>query len=102
MIRDVGDRAGAASKASAAIGGRVLRAGDRPEAGATVMIVGDSPDHPDIAQVTGESGTYGFDGLIPGRYTLAAYARDGARGQASVSVATGETAELDIRIGERA
>jgi hypothetical protein len=75
--------------ASGRIAGRVLRRG-RPEAGA------DSPDHPDIAQVTGPSGRYGFGALVPGRYTIAAYAEDMARGEASADLGTGEEAELDI------
>jgi hypothetical protein len=77
------------------IAGRVLRRG-RPEAGARVAMAGDSPDHPDIAQVTGPSGRYGFGALVPGRYTIAAYAEDMARGEASADLGTGEEAELDI------
>jgi hypothetical protein len=73
----------------------VLRRG-RPEAGARVAMAGDSPDHPDIAQVTGPSGRYGFGALVPGRYTIAAYAEDMARGEASADLGTGEEAELDI------
>jgi hypothetical protein len=82
--------------ASAAIVGRVLRHGS-PEAGARVAITGASPAHRDIALVTGADGAYGFGSLVPGRYTIAAYADDG-RGEASVTVVAGEEATLDIRL----
>lgn len=98
MTPDTGDPMGRASDASASIAGRVLRTGSRPEPGASVMITGDSPDHPDLAQVTGEDGTFVFAGLLPGRYTLAAYAEDGASGAAPVEVGAGEAAGLDIPI----
>jgi hypothetical protein len=82
--------------ASGRIVGRVLRRDGRPEAGARVAMAGESPDHSDIAQVTGPSGRYGFGALVPGRYTIAAYAEDMARGEASADLGTGEEAELDI------
>jgi hypothetical protein len=77
------------------IGGCVLRRG-HPEAGARVAMAGGSHDHSDIAQVTGPTGRYGFGALGPGRYTIAAYAEDMARGEASVDLGVGEQAELDI------
>ena len=89
---------GKASDPLASIAGRVLRTGSRPEPGASVMITGDSPDHQDIALVTGDDGTYVLAGLGPGRYTLAAYAEDGASGEASVEVGAGDVAELNIPI----
>lgn len=83
-----------------AIVGCVRVAGGAPCAGARVAIAGGSPDHPDIAQVTGETGTYGFRGLSPGRYTIAAFADDGSRGTASVAVDAGAEAWLDVVLGE--
>ena len=59
-------------------------------------MAGESPDHSDIAQVTGPSGRYGFGALVPGRYTIAAYAEDMAHGESSVDLAADEEAELDI------
>jgi Carboxypeptidase regulatory-like domain len=80
------------------IGGRVLR-GAVPEAGARVMVAGSSPAHRDLGQLTGAAGQFRFAGLEPGFYTLAAYAADGARGEASVAVADGADAVLDIELG---
>ena len=46
----------------------------------------------------GPGGRYGFGALVPGRYTIAAYAEDMARGEASVDLGAGEAAELDITL----
>ena len=86
----------AGARHSGRIGGRVLRRDGRPEEGARVAMTGSSPDHPDIAQVTGPTGRYAFGALGPGHYTVAAYADDMSRGEASVHLGAGEEAELDI------
>lgn len=96
MIQDVRRPADRGGTASESIVGRVLRADGRPAPGARIMIAGSSPQHRDIAQVTGEGGDYGFHRLAPGRYTIAAFTGDRARGEASVEVAAGAQARLDI------
>lgn len=88
-----GDRGGARPPA-ARIAGRVVDAQGRPVAEARVMIAGDSPDHPDIAQLTGPDGSYRFGGLAPGRYTVKAI--DVTEGEAAVDLGDDEEAELDI------
>ena len=78
------------------IQGRVLDGQGRPIEEAVVMIVGDSPIHPDIAALTNENGEYSYISLLPGMYTLLANVIDHEPQQDSVDVAAGAVAGLDF------
>lgn len=78
------------------IQGRVVDGHGRPIGEAVVMIVGDSPTHPDIAALTNEKGEYSFTSLLAGIYTLLANVLDHEPQQGSVDVAAGAVANLDF------
>lgn len=61
------------------------------------MIVGDSPEHLDIAAVTNATGEYGFTDLTPGEYEIQANANDRLQVQ-RVGVRAGEVARLDFTV----
>ena len=79
-----------------AIQGRVVDGQGRPIAEAVVMIVGDSPTHPDIAALTNDKGEYSYIDLLPGTYTLLANALEHEPQRKSVQVAAGASARLDF------
>ena len=68
-----------------------------PLAGATVMIVESSAPHPDIAQITEEPGTFRFDGLRAGSYTIAAHLPDGRQSGARLTVTGEQHVEHDLK-----
>lgn len=76
--------------------GRVVDGQGRPLGEAVVMIVGDSPTHPDIAALTNEKGEYSYTSLLPGTYTLLVNVLDQEPQQGSVDVLAGAVARLDF------
>jgi hypothetical protein len=87
--------AGDRHRPAGGIAGQVTTRSGKPVVGATLMIVGESPDHLDIAAVTGASGRYSFGDLTPGEYDIQANA--GSRLQTQhVRVRSGEVARLDF------
>lgn len=61
-------------------------------------MIADGPPHPDIAALTGEKGAYDFIGLLPGEYSVLVNAAGREPARQSVTVAAGETTELDFRL----
>lgn len=96
MSEDAPGRTGGAR-----LSGRVVDPSGAPVEGASVMLAGASPDHADIAQVTGPDGGWVFAGLAPGRYTVAAHGERG-RGEASAAVGEGSAGEAELEIVLRA
>jgi hypothetical protein len=74
----------------------VRAAGNQPVAGAVVLIAGDSPSHRDIAALTDLQGTYQFDDLAPGQYTLLVNAEGHPPQTGQVEVEADQVARLDI------
>lgn len=79
------------------IAGRVLAASGAPVAGATVAITGGSQPYRDVAAVSGADGRFRLGGLQAGDYRIEARA-PGATGSASVTVAEGTSASVEIRL----
>lgn len=80
------------------IEGLVLDRRGRPVAGCTVMLTGASPDHPDIAALTGDDGAFSFLDLEPGSYEVLARAEDGASEVGGVTVRATGTSRLELRL----
>lgn len=78
----------------ASIEGIVLDAEGSPLPDVPVMIQTSDQDHPDIAAVTDEQGRFRFDGLLPGRYTLAAYSSSGEAFSATTSTVAGRLSNV--------
>jgi hypothetical protein len=81
---------------AAAIGGTVAAADGSPVAWANVLIIGDSPTHRDVAAVTDARGTFRFDGLAPGSYTLLVNAPGVPPQTGKVDAVLGTLARLDF------
>lgn len=83
-----------------ALSGRVIDAAGRPVAGAAVMFGADSPEHPDVAQMTNADGRFFYPTLAPGRYTLVVRDEQGRTGGAQAVVSPGGAAEIRIVLTE--
>jgi TonB-dependent starch-binding outer membrane protein SusC len=82
----------------AAIAGHVTTAAGAPIAWATLVIVGDSPRHRDIAAVTSNDGSYRLSGLAPGTYEILVNA-EGLEPQVKrIEAHSGATTELNFRL----
>jgi uncharacterized GH25 family protein len=80
------------------IEGLVVDDAGQPAPEVTVMIKTSNQPHPDIAVVTDENGSFGFDGLVPGRYVVAAFRAGGQMAEAEVTVRPGQVNPMRIRI----
>lgn len=78
------------------IGGRVLGPEGAPVAGVAVMIAESTAPHPDIAQITSETGAFRFDGLSTGSYTLVAHLPGGRRAAARLTLKGEQHVEHDL------
>jgi hypothetical protein len=81
-----------------AIVGQVTASG-RPVVDAAVMFTRDSPEHPDIAALTGDGGEYRYDDLVPGVYTLLVHAEGYPPRTGQVRVQAGQQSRLDFSLG---
>jgi hypothetical protein len=81
-----------------AIAGVVTDASGKPLGWAAVLIIGDSPKHPDIAATTNAKGQYRFDGLQPGTYNLLVNVSGHASKKGHVTVQVGDLAHLDFQL----
>ena len=80
------------------IEGMVVDPQGRPLADVTVVIkTGDQP-HPDIGAVSGDDGSFSFEGLTGGNYVLAAYAESGVPTEVSVSVQPGRASSTRLMV----
>ena len=85
------------TRPSATIRGKVSWSGSgQGVSGATVLIVSGPGPAPDIAPITDDEGWFELDGLLPGSWHLRAVSPDGEQGEASASVPTGSTVEIEI------
>jgi hypothetical protein len=66
---------------------------------AAVLIVGDSPAHPDFAVLTDSDGRYQLDHLDEGEYTVVVYAQGRQPVFAEVAVNSTGMSTLDIVLG---
>ena len=80
---------------SGAIVGRISTGAGAAVPGARVMVVGDSPEHLDIAAVSSASGHYELGDLPPGDYEIQVNVRDRLQVQ-GVRVIAGQAARLDF------
>jgi hypothetical protein len=79
------------------IAGRVVRGEDQPVEEATVAISG-GMSHKDIAALTDESGRFRLTGLLPGYYSVTAYAPGHAPQTRQVRVRAGEASAITIAL----
>lgn len=80
------------------IQGAVLDHEGRAVAGAAVMLAGTSPDHPDIAALTADDGSFSFLDLDPGRYEVLVRAGDRSPETRSVEVGEAGPARVEFRL----
>lgn len=80
-----------------AIAGTVS-ADNTPLANVVVMISGDSPEHADIAAITGPDGAFSFAGLQPGTYALLLNSEQHGMQRVRVTVRPGATATPHITL----
>jgi len=78
------------------IRGRISRPNGTPASGALVTVEGN--DVPDIAQMTGDDGSFHIGNLGPGRYTIRAHGT--VTGSASVDVGDSGEHHVDITADE--
>jgi protocatechuate 3,4-dioxygenase beta subunit len=83
-----------------ALSGRVSDGRRHPVENAAVMFTGASPEHQDIAQITGPDGRFFYPTLPPGRYTLLARAPDGRTGLVDADVGPGLHPLVEIVLEE--
>jgi hypothetical protein len=83
-----------------AIAGRVATAKDKGIVDASLMIVGNSPNHPDIAVLTNNSGEYMINDLKPGYYEVLVNAEGYAMKTLSTRVADGVITELNFHLDD--
>ena len=76
----------------------VLDQQDRPVAGCAVLLTGASPDHPDVAALTADDGTFSFLDLEPGHYEVLARAEDGRSEVGAVTVGETGAGRLEIHL----
>lgn len=86
------------SSDQATIQGRVTDAQGNPVSGASVLITGASPSHPDIAARTSANGTYRYTDLTPGRYTLLVNAEGYPAQTQQIQATAGTEAQLDFHL----
>lgn len=67
-----------------------------PQANVNVMITGGSPEHHDIAIVTGDDGRFRFSGLQAGVYTVLANSPTGSQQQVVVVLPQTELIVLTV------
>jgi Carboxypeptidase regulatory-like domain len=82
----------------ATIQGRVTDAQGNPVPGASVLITGASPSHPDIAARTSANGTYRYSNLTPGLYTLLVNAEGYPTQTQHIQATAGTEASLDFHL----
>jgi protocatechuate 3,4-dioxygenase beta subunit len=78
------------------IAGRVTTRENKAVADAAVMVVGNSPDHHDIAMLTNETGEYMIDHLTPGEYKVLVNAENHPPQTLSTLVVADEITELNF------
>jgi hypothetical protein len=81
------------------ISGTVTDISGRPVVEAAVLIVGDSPAHPDIAVLTDDGGRYQLDHLGVGDYTVMVNAQGRQPVLAEVTVDGAGMSTLDFVLG---
>jgi len=75
--------------------GIVRSASGEPAASVAVMLSGSHPT-PDIAALTGDDGSFRFDDLDPGVYTVIARAETGETARATASVPSAGVGEVEL------
>ena len=81
------------------IGGTITDISGAPVVDAAVLIVGDSPAHPDVAVLTDSDGRYQLDHLGEGSYTVMVYAQGRQPVFAEVTVDGTCTSAQDFVLG---
>ena len=81
------------------IRGVVVDADGRPVAGARVSFRSGPGPLPDIAALTARDGSFAVSAPAAGTYQLAAFGDEGAPASVTVTVALGETATVELRLG---
>lgn len=82
------------------IAGRVITAESKGIADASLMIVGNSPDHPDIAVLTNNNGEYIINDLTPGDYEVLVNAEGHALQTLSTRVVDSQITKLDFLLDD--
>jgi hypothetical protein len=83
-----------------AIAGRVSTTEDKSVTDASLMITGNSPDHPDIAVLTNDNGEYIIDDLTPGDYEVLVNAEGHAMKTLSARVVDSQITKLNFLLDD--
>jgi hypothetical protein len=86
------------SRLHGTIEGVVSDAAGTPIGDAAVML-GEGPEHPDIAAITSGGGTFSFAGLEPGEYEVIVNPAGAPTTRVTARVDAGRVSRLQIRIG---